>query len=195
MSAIDLILLGLVLEQPRSAYEIQKQIEYRNIGKWVRISSPSVYKKVLVLEQKGYLESRAVRESRMPEKTVYSVTGEGHRHFLSLMETTAAAPVQAVFDFNAVIANLHKIPKQDALRLLSAIEENIRTIKDELDTYLAERQHIPLPGMAVMDQQKGIFESLLAWIGGFRQKFRKAPLSGPDGNPPRNGSGHPPRTA
>ena len=41
MSTVDLILLGLVYDQPQSAYDIQKDIGYRNLSKWVKISSPS----------------------------------------------------------------------------------------------------------------------------------------------------------
>ena len=50
VSSIDLILLGMVYDQPRSAYDIQKHVEYRNLSHWVKISSPSVYKKLRVLE-------------------------------------------------------------------------------------------------------------------------------------------------
>ena len=36
-----------------SAYDIQKLVEYRNISKWVKISTPSIYKKAIQLEEKG----------------------------------------------------------------------------------------------------------------------------------------------
>ena len=55
MSSIDLVILGIVLEQPQSAYDIQKDIEYHNFSRWTKISIPSVYKKVLQLKEKGYL--------------------------------------------------------------------------------------------------------------------------------------------
>ena len=35
MAAIDLIVLGMIKAQPQSAYELQKNVEYRNISKWV----------------------------------------------------------------------------------------------------------------------------------------------------------------
>ena len=44
-STVDLVLLGLVHDQSRSAYDIQKHIEYRNLSYWVKISTPSIYKK------------------------------------------------------------------------------------------------------------------------------------------------------
>ena len=54
MSSIDLVILGIVLEKPQSAYDIQKDIEYHNFSRWTKISIPSVYKKVLQLKEKGY---------------------------------------------------------------------------------------------------------------------------------------------
>lgn len=57
MSSIDLVILGIVLEKPQSAYDIQKDIEYHNFSRWTKISIPSVYKKVLQLKEKGYLTS------------------------------------------------------------------------------------------------------------------------------------------
>ncbi len=55
MSNIDLVLLGLIKQKSQSAYDIKKNIEYRNIPRWVRISEQSIYKKVLQLNQKNIL--------------------------------------------------------------------------------------------------------------------------------------------
>ena len=54
MATIDLIVLGILKKESLSAYDIQKLVEYRNISKWVKISTPSIYKKVIQLEEKGY---------------------------------------------------------------------------------------------------------------------------------------------
>ena len=70
MAAIDLIVLGMIKAQPQSAYELQKNVEYRNISKWVKVSTPSIYKKVVQMEEKGYIRGKTVKEGKMPEKTV-----------------------------------------------------------------------------------------------------------------------------
>ena len=61
VSSIDLVILGIVLEKPQSAYDIQKDVEYHNFSRWTKISVPSVYKKVLQLKEKGYLTSDVVK--------------------------------------------------------------------------------------------------------------------------------------
>ncbi len=52
MATIDLIVLGMLKKEPMGAYDIQKLVEYRNISKWVKISTPSIYKKAIQLEEK-----------------------------------------------------------------------------------------------------------------------------------------------
>ena len=68
MATIDLIVLGILKKEPMSAYDIQKLVEYRNISKWVKISTPSIYKKAIQLEEKGLIRGEIVKEGKMPEK-------------------------------------------------------------------------------------------------------------------------------
>ena len=56
MATIDLIVLGMLKKEPMGAYDIQKLVEYRNISKWVKISTPSIYKKAIQLEEKDLLK-------------------------------------------------------------------------------------------------------------------------------------------
>ena len=53
MSSIDLLILGMVLERPMSAYELQKDVEAHHLSRWTKISTPSVYKKTLQLRERG----------------------------------------------------------------------------------------------------------------------------------------------
>ena len=69
-STVDLVLLGLVHDQSRSAYDIQKHIEYRNLSYWVKISTPSIYKRMIVLEESGYLKKKIIKNGKNPEKAI-----------------------------------------------------------------------------------------------------------------------------
>jgi DNA-binding PadR family transcriptional regulator len=173
MSSIDLILLGIVADTPRSAYEIQKHVEYRNLSKWVKISTPSIYKKVLRLEEAGYLASQTLREGRMPEKAVYSITPSGRAYFESLMARGAREPVEVLFDFNAVVANLNKLPKDQALLMIDSIRRGIHDNLSQISSVQPQRAHIPLTGRAVMDQQIRVLEALSAWADKFHAQYER----------------------
>ena len=45
-------------------------VEYRNISKWVKISTPSIYKKVLQLEEKGLIRTQPTKVFSRDGKTL-----------------------------------------------------------------------------------------------------------------------------
>lgn len=167
MATIDLIVLGMLKKQPLSAYDIQKLVEYRNISKWVKISTPSIYKKVIQLEEKGLLQSVPVRENNMPEKAVYSLTADGEQEFERLMEELSAQPIRMFLDFNAVIVNLDSVPLEMQKSCVASIEKNVRDLKMYLEENLREKENapeVPEIGMAVLRQQFVLAETIEAWI-------------------------------
>ena len=174
MATIDLIVLGMLKKQALSAYDIQKLVEYRNISKWVRISTPSIYKKVIQLEEKGLLQSVAVRENNMPEKAVYSLTSSGERAFEGLMEELSLQPVRMFLDFNAVIVNLDSVPLEMQKSCVANIEKNVQDMKAYLEENLREKENapdVPETGMAVLRQQYILAETMLAWIEDLKKRF------------------------
>lgn len=167
MATIDLIVLGILKREPLSAYDIQKLVEYRNISKWVKISTPSIYKKVIQLEEKGFIKSNLVKEGKMPEKAVYSLTDTGEKEFEKLMYGIASQPVHFFLDFNAVIVNLSSLPQEGQKSCLENINDNVKTLKNYLEKNLLEKENapeIPETGMEVLRQQYILAQAIENWI-------------------------------
>ena len=172
MAAIDLIVLGILKKESLSAYDIQKLVEYRNISKWVKISTPSIYKKVLQLEEKGYIKSSAVREGRMAEKAVYTLTEAGEGEFERLMLEIAAQPIRFFLDFNAVIVNLAGLSPENRELCLTSIENGVKTLKAYLADNIGAKEHVPEireTGMAVLRQQLLLAQAVEAWMASLRE--------------------------
>lgn len=171
MATIDLIVLGMIKAQPQSAYELQKNVEYRNISWWVKVSTPSIYKKVVQLEKKGYLLGEIVKEGKMPEKTVYHITDQGDQYFLTLMEEASGGMVRLFLDFNAVVMNLNFVSDSKRAELIGRMEGGIQELREEIKEKSEERQHVPLTGKTILDQQMRLTEVLTEWITEFRQEY------------------------
>ena len=174
MATIDLIVLGMLKKQPLSAYDIQKLVEYRNISKWVKISTPSIYKKVIQLEEKGLLQSVPMRENNMPEKAVYSLTASGEQEFERLMGELSAQPIRMFLDFNAVIVNLDSVPSEMQKSCVASIEKNVQDLKMYLEENLREKENapeVPEIGMAVLRQQFVLAETIGIWIEELKKRF------------------------
>mgnify|MGYP000770421139 CR=1 FL=1 len=176
MATIDLIVLGMLKQEALSAYDIQKLVEYRNISRWVKISTPSIYKKVIQLEKKGYIQSTVVKEGKMPEKAVYSLTESGEREFEMLMLEISAKPIYIFLDFNAVIVNLASLPPEKQKLCLTDIENNVKLLKKYVQDNISIKENLPeIPetGKAVLQQQLVLVQAIEAWIASLKGNLEK----------------------
>lgn len=174
MATIDLIVLGILKKESMSAYDIQKLVEYRNISKWVKISTPSIYKKVIQLEEKGYITSTQVKEGKMPEKAVYTLTDSGKSQFEKLMIEISLKPIHIFLDFNAVIVSLDSLSRENQKVCLANIEDNIKTLKsylEENESLKKNAPEIPETGMAVLEQQLILIQAIETWIASMKERF------------------------
>ncbi len=167
MATIDLIVLGMLKRESLSAYDIQKLVEYRNISKWVKISTPSIYKKVIQLEEKGLITNHTEKDGKMPEKAVYILTDAGKEEFEKLMLEISCKPINIFLDFNAVIVNLESMSKESQKECLDNIENNMNMLKTYLEENIALKENapdVPATGMAVLRQQFLLVQAIEEWI-------------------------------
>ncbi|ANU54837.1 helix-turn-helix transcriptional regulator [Acutalibacter muris] len=172
MATIDLIVLGMLKKGPMGAYDIQKLVEYRNISKWVKISTQSIYKKALQLEEKGLITAEIVKEGKMPEKAVYTLTEKGEQEFERLMMDISAQPIRLFLDFNAVIVNLDSLPPETQVTCIAEIEKNINELTKNLNENYRQKEdalEVPETGMAVLRQQMVLAQALEGWIAALKE--------------------------
>lgn len=170
MAAIDLTVLGMIKAQPQSAYELQKNVEYRNISKWVKVSTPSIYKKVVQMEEKGYIRGKTVKEGKMPEKTVYQ-TQRQEKSFSEADGGDGPQPIRLFLDFNAVIMSLNLVSEQERRELTGRMEQEIEVMQKTVADKQAERTNVPLTGRSILEQQYLLFDALAKWMKGFREEY------------------------
>lgn len=173
MSSMDIAILGMIIESPQSAYDIQKDVEYHHYSRWTKISTPSVYRRVLKLNREGYIQSSIVKGEKAADKAVYSITDKGRERFERLMLQYAKAQIPLLFDFNMVISNLNKVEHETALKLIDTLKESIAASMGESKAYAEEYKDIPLVGRTVFTQQGLVYSALLSWLDGFEEQYIK----------------------
>lgn len=173
MSTIDLIILGSLCQSPKSAYDLQKQIESRNLSRWVKIGSFTVYKKVVQYETKGYVVGETIKNGNMPDKTLYTITPEGKKVFEEWMEKFSLSETRVFLDFNAVVINLALIDQQFAKECVMNIKNSIQTTKKQIMEQLPTHTDIPLFGRTILEQQFMLLETLEKWEENFEKEFKK----------------------
>lgn len=132
----------------------------------------SIYKKAIQLEEKGLIRGEIVKEGKMPEKAIYSLTEAGEAEFERLMFQISGKPINIFLDFNAVIVNLDSLPPEKQKSCIAEIEENISTLKSYLEHNIQKKENepsIPATGMAVLRQQYVLVEAIQAWIASLKK--------------------------
>jgi DNA-binding PadR family transcriptional regulator len=164
LSLINLTLLGLVIPQPISAYDLAKFVLDHELQEIVRLSIPAIYKNLKKLEEQGYLSAKEIRQGEMPEKTIYSVTANGRQLFYDLMDKYAEEEIKYHFDFNHIVVNLDKLPAKKGLRLATRLKTRLEKRKEDM---LKEKQllsTVSRTGAVLFSQVQHVNQALLQWI-------------------------------
>ena len=77
MNRYDLVLLGLIKEKERSGYDIMTEIKNRELDRWAKISTSTIYNRLTRLEKNGSIEGHSERDGSRPERTVYRILDKG----------------------------------------------------------------------------------------------------------------------
>jgi len=77
MNRYDLVLLGFILEEDSSGYDIISKIKERGLERWAMISPSTVYNRLNYLESHRCIEGEIVQKSKYPPAKVYNITDKG----------------------------------------------------------------------------------------------------------------------
>ncbi|MGZ7442993.1 PadR family transcriptional regulator [Paenibacillus sp. TH7-28] len=173
MSSINLVILGSLLNGEKSAYEMVREFENWNIGHWVKISNPSIYKNIIKLHKSGYLNARTVKEGEMPEKTMYEINDAGRAHFYELMEENAADFSGVYFDFSAFIVNLYHMPEDEKRKLVAHFKASMDEKKRMMDDVYEQEIKKGRPGHVteLVELYKEIYGLLHKWSADLQKKM------------------------
>lgn len=167
MSSADLIILGLILDKPMSAYEIAQIIESQIIGMLVKISSPTVYKNIKRLHKENCLSMETVQEGEMPPKKVYTVTQQGREHFQELMLHYSKNFDVPAFEYNAFIINIDKVDKETGLQLLENLRQHFVYAEKMIRQHERDVENagnVFFAGRAIIKQYRMHMETYVRWI-------------------------------
>ncbi len=165
MSTTDLIILGILLENPMNAYELTRFIDDKEVGRLIKISKPAVYKCCKRLFKAEYLDGETVREGEMPEKVIYSVNQKGRDRFYELMEHFSGSINPFYFEFNAFLYNIDKLENTKALEMLENLKDQLEQLKIWIIQHEKEvSSTIIFSNRAIIKQYRMMISTLVTWI-------------------------------
>ena len=121
----ELVVLGLLMEEPRHGYDLQRLIQERRMDEYINLAASSMYKVLNRLEAAGDIESRPETVGNRPERQVYHITPQGEERLKRLVRTMLHTfepyydPLNAALTFARYIAPSEVIEALQARRKLN----------------------------------------------------------------------------
>ena len=178
MSSINIILMGLLGEGPRNAYEINKDLEYRNVRSWLKVSEAAVYRNLRKLSADGYLSTHTEKDGLMPEKTVYTVTESGRAHLLAMIGDAAEKPYRLSFDFDAWVSHLHLVTTEEAQTRIRGLRDRFKSQREWIESLNLSFEAAMPPGAAALVELRLAFLSMAeTWADDLAQRWGTPPAT------------------
>ena len=164
-SAIDLLILGMLIDRPQSAYDLASFVESKHLNMVLKVSAPAIYKNCKRLHADQLLEASVSRSGDLPEKVTYRINDKGRAHFYQLMAHYSQEMRPFHFEHNSFLWNLEKMPKEEGLVMLSHLQTSLVALKNWISAHEKEVEKMGAFGpLALARQYRMVFQALVRWI-------------------------------
>ena len=177
LTAADLVVLGLLLEQPMHGYGVNQELARREVRDWAGVSRPQVYYSLRKLADAGHIgpvpdhAAGAERGSAEggPERRVYRVTAAGRRAYAAALarpEWATQRPPPAFVTW--LVLATHADPAVRARQLArrrAFLEAEAMRERATLAAILAGTGPAVVVAALVVSLTIRQFEAELAWLG------------------------------
>lgn len=160
-------------------YRMQQVIKTRGKDRIANVAQRnSVYQTIDRLLRTGLITvDDTERDERRPERTIYSLTGDGEAALREWTRSMLAAPRREFPEFPAALASVMLLDPADALVQLEARMEVLREEIAALRTDLASVPDLPRLFLLDDEYQVAVLEAELTWLGPVVASLRDGSLT------------------
>ncbi len=177
ISKVDVVILGLLADEPLYGYELLERFRERGMGGWVEIGKASVYQALRRLESRGQVTGRQQEGTEGPDRRVYRITRSGRDRLREgLAERfSGAAPYET--DPALALGFVHLLSAEEVRRGIAAREGALRARREALGAERARLASSQVAGRAaalrLLELQDELASTELGWLASFRRDLAK----------------------
>ena len=169
----ELIILGLVAEEPKYGYQIEQDIIQRGMREWTEVAFSSIYYILNKLEDHALLSSEKRSEGDRPARKIYTLTGQGWQTYREAVRVRLTDPRPRTEDFDLGLANMLALEKPELLQAIrinqTALEERIGKVKAKYASDGGEQ--LAFPARELFQHSLSIMSAELEWMNGLIKRL------------------------
>ena len=169
----ELAILGLIAENDRHGYDIERCIEERGMRNQTEIGFSSIYYILNKLEAAGWLRGRRVNDETKLTRKVYQRTDAGKDVFRKAILTRLASPRPHKADFDLALANMAALRAEESLDALLTRQKDLQASLGEVQEKWKRdgKGSLPFQVEALFDHSVAIIRAELSWLDTFIEEF------------------------
>jgi DNA-binding PadR family transcriptional regulator len=172
-SRVELVVLGLLAEEPLHGYELIERYRSRGMSMWAEVGRASVYQALRRMEAAGLVSGKAQEGDEGPDRRVYRITRTGRDRLREgLLDGFGRSEPYGV----AASPGLGLVHLLSADEARKGVAQRGQAVAGLLATVEAERDRLAAgrgPGAALarrmLDQQEALARAELDWLASFRR--------------------------
>ena len=158
----DLVVLGLLAEQPRHAYDLEAVIDERGVRRWTSLAFSSLYYVLNRLEQRGLVTSERAPGGAKARR-VYRLTAAGHAACAEGTRQRIAEVPPRHAPVLVGMANSPLLAPDELARALAERRSAVERELAELRRVRARQEPLPRAARAIFDHSEAQLDAELRW--------------------------------
>jgi len=138
MTKNELVVLGLLSEKPMYGYQLNQEIERREMEHWAQVNLASIYNTLNRLQKDKLILGKGEKPGKMPERKVYHITSKGRKRLEDLVQMALNEQKMPQDSFIVGVAFLQGLSKDKILNSLSKKKEQLRKVVDRIEKIYRE---------------------------------------------------------
>ena len=171
---VDLVVLGLLAEEPLYGYQVLQRFRGGSMGFWVELGRASVYQSLQRLERKALVAGKAQGGDDGPDRRVFRLTKTGRATLRRGMQERFGRVAPYETQAGTALGFTHLLNAGDARAAIDAREQAVRDLLDALGAEFERVATDKGPGRpvatAMLERQVALAEAEIAWIATFRAR-------------------------
>jgi DNA-binding PadR family transcriptional regulator len=141
ITTAEAALLGLLTEGDKHPYQIEKDVQFRDMRFWTELSMSAIYKALVKLETLGYVESNTEISEENRARKIYRITAEGVSAFRDKLTELVAEPEHLRWQADVAFYNFDIFAKEEQTQLLGEYKAKLEAKITEyraLETFMKD---------------------------------------------------------
>src|SRR5712692_9166232 len=132
VSKVEVVVLGLLAEEPLYGYDLLERFRARSMGFWVEVGKASVYQVLRRLERDALVSGRSQEGPEGPDRRVYRITRAGRDRLTAGLSERFSTRGPYETDAGAALGFAHLLSAVGARKAVDAREAAIRDLLDAM---------------------------------------------------------------